>query len=61
MMMQDARKALEVPASKANNNCVQDAQWRLREVLELASQRYTSTEAAPDYVVRMVCALRSWL
>jgi hypothetical protein len=61
MLMQDARRALEVPASKANDNCVQDAQWRLRDVLDLAGRYYTSTEPAPDYVVRSVLALRSWL
>lgn len=55
--MQEARDALTVPAHKANNNCVQDAQWRLRDALKLAGDR----DLAPSWVVKAVQDLRSWL
>ena len=57
MTMDEARTALIVPAHKANNNCVQDAQWRLRDALKLAGNRVD----APTYVAKAVNDLKSWL
>ena len=48
-----------IPADKRNNNCVQDAQWRLRDAIKLADT-IGHTEA-PSYVVKAVHDLRSWL
>jgi hypothetical protein len=53
--------ALQVPAHKANNNCVQDAQWRLRDAIKLALRGGTEADKAPSYVVKSVADLRSWL
>lgn len=66
MTMNEARAALVVPAQFRNNNCVQDAQWRLREVLALASSGASSLrrgddDEAPSYVAQRVANLRSWL
>jgi hypothetical protein len=61
MTMLDAHNAHTVPAHKANNNCVQDAQWRLRDALTLAGRMHALTDAAPSYVVKAVSDLRSWL
>ena len=61
MTMNEAAAALKVPAICANNNCVRDAQWRLRESLRVARQLRDGTDAAPDYVVRSVAALQSWV
>lgn len=63
MTLTEATAALTVPASKANNNCVQDAQWRLRDMLKLAKagEPGCGGNAAPAYVVKAVNDLRSWL
>jgi hypothetical protein len=61
MTMNEARAALVVPTSKANNNCVQDAQTRLREALKLAQMAGSRSDEAPSYVVKAVQDLRSWL
>jgi hypothetical protein len=58
MNMLDAQNAHNV---SSNNNCVQDAQWRLRDALKLARQRLSDTDPAPSYVVKAVKDLRSWL
>ena len=50
-----------IPADKRNNNCVQDAQWRLRDMIKLAERVERNTEEAPSYVVKAVRDLRSWL
>jgi hypothetical protein len=60
MTMNEAIAALKVPANKANNNCVQDAQWRLREAIALASWG-NDPHTAPSYVVKAVNDLKSWL
>lgn len=61
MTLDEATAALTVPANKVNNNCVQDAQWRLRYALKLASASREGTDEAPNYVVKAVADLRSWL
>lgn len=61
MTMNEARSALIVPADKANNNCVQDAQARLRSALDLAGNFHSGDEPAPAYVVEMVRCLTNWL
>lgn len=61
MTMNEATAALIVPANLANNNCVQDAQWRLRDLLKLASNSRSGEDTAPDYVARSVTSLKSWL
>lgn len=57
----DARKALVVPPGTENNNAVQDGQWRLRAALDLAAPYYTDADPAPDYVLRAVNGLESWV
>ena len=57
----NARAALVVPPATANNNCVIDGQFRLREALKLASNFYGEADAAPDYVLRAVSGLESWV
>lgn len=63
MTMDEARAALIVPAHKANNNCVQDAQWRLRDAIKLAMTRAANVDGgmAPSYVVKAVNDLKSWV
>lgn len=61
MTLSEAEATLVVPADKANNNCVQDAQWRLRDVLKLAYRERQPTDEAPSYVVERVNNLKSWL
>lgn len=57
-----ARAAVtSIPAHKCNDNCVQDAQCRLRDALKLASHFHTGTDIAPSYVARAVADLQSWL
>jgi hypothetical protein len=57
----DATQALNVPVSTQNNNCVCDGQVRLREALKLASHFYKDEDAAPEYVLRAVKGLQSWV
>lgn len=57
----DVAATLNVPASTANNNCVQDAQWRLRDALKLAAHFYTDDDPAPDYVLTAAAGLKSWV
>lgn len=52
---------LKVPAHCANNNCVQDAQWRLRDALKLAASVRVAHTEAPSYVVKAVADLQSWV
>jgi hypothetical protein len=59
MTMHEATTALIVPAHRANDNCVRDAQWRLRDAIKLAN--LAGWEKAPSYVVAAVDALKSWL
>lgn len=59
MTFAEAHAALNVPAHKANNNCVQDAQWRLRDALKLAARM--GSETVPSYVARAVTDLQSWV
>lgn len=61
MNIATATAALDVPANMRNNNCVMDAQWRLRDALKLAARRHTADADAPTYVVQAVADLRSWL
>lgn len=61
MTINDAIAALEVPEHKRNDNCVQDAQARLREKLRLAQKFHADTEEAPDFVQKSVRSLQSWL
>lgn len=62
LKMTEARDALhDVPAKFLNDNCVQDAQWRLADALELATDFYNEDAAAPDYVVKAVNDLASWI
>jgi hypothetical protein len=65
MTIAEARAALIVPAHLRNNNCVQAAQSRLREEIALATNPrvipLADTDRAPDYVVKAVRDLRSWL
>jgi hypothetical protein len=60
MTINEARSYLNVPADKANNNCVYDARMRLREVLALAERFYRGDDMAPEYVVERVRWLKSW-
>lgn len=55
-----ATAALNVPASTQNNNCVQDAQWRLRDALKLAAS-CRDEDVAPSYVLKAVADLQSWV
>jgi hypothetical protein len=55
-----ASLALKVPAEFVNNNCVQDAQWRLREAISLAMESRSGSDEAPSYVRKAVNDLRSW-
>jgi len=57
----DAKTALNVPAAVQNNNCVQDAQWRLRAALDLAAPYYADADPAPDYVLQALAGLESWI
>lgn len=59
-MHQAARALTEIPADKVNDNCVLDAQWRLRDAIKLAYNLYTPDDAAPSYVIERVKNLRSW-
>lgn len=62
LKMTEARDALhDVPAKFLNDNCVRDAQWRLRAALELACHGGFEYDAAPDYVVKAVNDLASWI
>lgn len=62
MTMNEARHILtDIPVDKRNNNCVQDGQWRLREALKLADNFYGPDEVVPDYVLKAVKGLQSWL
>jgi hypothetical protein len=56
-----AAATLNVPASTQNNNCVQDAAWRLRDALKLAAHFYKDEDAAPDYVLTAAAGLKSWV
>lgn len=56
-----AAATLNVPASTANNNCVQDGQSRLRHALKLAAHFYKDDDAAPDYVLTAAAGLQSWV
>ena len=62
MTMNEASAALnDVPAKFLNNNCVRDAQWRLADAIQLACHGRFEYDAAPDYVVKAVNDLASWL
>lgn len=61
MLIAEAIAAHKVPAHKANNNCVQDAQWRLHDAIKLAKHSRCDTDEAPSYVVKAVNDLKSWV
>lgn len=52
-----------LPADVANDNCVQDALFRLRETLERAddSGLYYETQMAPDHLIKARENLFAWI
>ena len=62
MLMQTAITAAgPLLALRSNDNCVQDAQARLRAALALASRYYGPADFAPTYVARRISDLLDWL
>jgi hypothetical protein len=61
MTIDEAVKKLNVPVEVQNVNTVQDAQWRLRDALKLASRRLSGSDDAPSYVLEAVRGLDSWI
>ena len=62
LTMSEARAAIRaIPVQYLNNNCVQDAQWRLADAIQLACHGRFEYDVAPDYVVKAVNDLASWL
>lgn len=52
-----------LPTDVANNNCVQDSLFRLREALRIVDSTglYYETQMAPDYLIKARENLFAWI
>lgn len=52
-----------LPSDVCNDNCVQDALWRLRGALRIVDRTgiYREVDEAPEHLVKARDALRDWI